>query len=50
VIVGRSTVMSNDFGLASDAGSILSYGNNHLTGNVTDAHCFPSAIRFRYCA
>jgi hypothetical protein len=33
VALGRSTVMSNTIGLASSGGSILSYQNNHLTGN-----------------
>jgi hypothetical protein len=37
VLVGRSTVMSNSQGLAvGGGGHILSYQNNHLTGNVSD--------------
>jgi hypothetical protein len=34
VLIGRSTVMSNVAGL--NGSSILSYQNNHLTGNVSD--------------
>lgn len=35
--VGRSTVISNSIGLLSSrGGNILSYQNNHLTGNSTD--------------
>src|SRR5215813_2378766 len=37
VVLGRSTVMSNVNGLLhSSGGGILSYQNNHLTGNSTD--------------
>lgn len=36
VILGRSTVMSNGTGLALNGGHIVSYQNNHLTGNSTD--------------
>jgi hypothetical protein len=36
VVLGRSTVMSNSTGLALSGGSIASYQNNHLTGNVID--------------
>jgi hypothetical protein len=37
VFIGSSTVMSNATGLHSvSGGSIYSYGNNQLTGNVTD--------------
>jgi hypothetical protein len=36
-ILGRSAVVSNQTGLSPvSGGSILSYQNNHLTGNVTD--------------
>jgi len=37
VLVGRSTVMSNGTGLAvAGGGHIVSYQNNHLTGNAID--------------
>jgi hypothetical protein len=36
VVLGRSTVMSNQTGLAANGGHVVSYQNNHLTGNVTD--------------
>jgi hypothetical protein len=37
LFIGRSTVMSNQTGLApSLGGHIVSYQNNHLTGNATD--------------
>jgi hypothetical protein len=37
VVLGRSTAMSNTHGLAAGGGGhILSYQNNHLTGNVSD--------------
>jgi hypothetical protein len=37
VLLGRTTLMSNGQGITSDnGGSILSYQNNHLTGNVAD--------------
>jgi hypothetical protein len=36
VILGRSTVISNNTGLNPISGSIFSYRNNHLTGNATD--------------
>lgn len=37
VVLGRSTVMSNVNGLVTGSGgTILSYQNNHLTGNATD--------------
>jgi hypothetical protein len=36
-LLGRSTMMSNNVGLQTSAGGgLLSYGNNHLTGNVSD--------------
>jgi hypothetical protein len=35
ITVGRSTVISNDTGIQPGA-NIVSYGNNHLTGNRTD--------------
>jgi hypothetical protein len=37
VLLGRSTVLSNGTGLSAESGGhILSYQNNHLTGNITD--------------
>lgn len=37
VIIGRSTVMSNQVGLFStNNGHIISYQNNHFTGNISD--------------
>jgi hypothetical protein len=37
VVVGRSTVMSNNIGLTTtNGGTIFSYRNNHFTGNVSD--------------
>jgi hypothetical protein len=37
VLLGKSTVISNGIGLSAESGGhILSYQNNHLTGNVTD--------------
>jgi hypothetical protein len=37
VLLGRSTAMSNTTGLsATNGGTIFSYRNNHLSGNVTD--------------
>jgi hypothetical protein len=37
VVIGRSAVLSNQTGLAtSGGGTIFSYQNNHLTGNVTE--------------
>jgi hypothetical protein len=44
IVLGRSTVMSNAVGLHSNSnGQILSYKNNHLSGNVTDSLCDPGA-------
>jgi hypothetical protein len=34
VILGRSTVMSNSNGLNTSSGAIISYQNNHVTGNA----------------
>ena len=42
VVLGRSTVMSNGTGLALNGGHIISYQNNHLTGNSTDGA--PTAV------
>ena len=37
IILGNSTVMSNNFGLAANSGgTIFSYQNNQLTGNFSD--------------
>jgi hypothetical protein len=36
VILGRSTVISNNTGLNPISGHIFSYQNNHMTGNVSD--------------
>jgi hypothetical protein len=36
VILGRSTVLSNTRGLEAHFAKIISYQNNHLTGNVVD--------------
>ena len=42
-LIGRSTVISNGTGLATaNSGSIFSYDNNHLTGNVIDGA--PTAV------
>jgi len=42
VVLGRSTVMSNTTGLINFDGHIVSYQNNHLTGNSTDGA--PTAV------
>jgi hypothetical protein len=36
ILLGRSTVISNQTGLATLGAPFLSYGNNQLTGNVSD--------------
>jgi hypothetical protein len=37
VLVGKSTIISNGYGLAPESGgSIFTYQNNHRTGNVFD--------------
>ena len=36
VFLANSTVMSNVTGLKASGGTIVSYQDNHLTGNVTD--------------
>jgi hypothetical protein len=37
ILLGRSTAMSNTTGVsAANGATIFSYGNNHLSGNVTD--------------
>jgi hypothetical protein len=36
LVLGRSTVMSNDLGFAGNNFRTFSYQNNHLTGNVTE--------------
>jgi hypothetical protein len=40
VLIGSSAAVSNNKGLvARSGGSIFSYQNNHLSGNVTDGGC-----------
>jgi len=39
VVLGRSTAVSNGTGIApGGGGAVFSYGNNHLSGNVTDVN------------